>query len=287
MNFNVTAMNVLVGDSRCNASCPFCIAKMTPEIKRDKHFSINRNHLDAAYKLAMQKGATTLILTSKGEPTLHPNEISGYLGYLKDFPLKELQTNGLFSQVIWDTYLPTWYSLGLTTISLSVVHYQNARNAEIYNKEYPFLTRTIFKLRQMGYTVRLSLVAMKGFIDTAEELTQFIYFAENNEVDQITVTPINAPEGENSPQKQFVEEHRIDENYWNLTTQNVVHTLGGKYVYTLPHGADVFVFPKSGLNICLSRCLTRSVVDDTVRNLIYHPSGRVFLDWNTPGATIL
>jgi len=54
----------------------------------------------------------------------------------RKFPFIELQTNGIRladegENIDYDYYMASWYEMGLTTICLSMVHYDNVRNAEL------------------------------------------------------------------------------------------------------------------------------------------------------------
>ena len=129
----VRTFSVVAGTTACNAKCPFCVAKMTPIQGMNRRAIINYRNLKIACRLAEKADVTTALITGKGEPTLYPDMISSYLAQLSQhFPLLELQTNGLLlATPNFDVHLKQWYGLGLTTISLSVVHYEDKRNDAI------------------------------------------------------------------------------------------------------------------------------------------------------------
>ena len=146
----VRTFSVVAGTTACNAKCPFCVAKMTPLQGMNRRAMINNRNLKIACRLAEKADVTTALITGKGEPTLYPDMISSYLVQLSQhFPLLELQTNGLIlANPKSDLHLKQWYELGLTTISLSVVHYDDKRNDEVYTagKGYINLVELINKL---------------------------------------------------------------------------------------------------------------------------------------------
>jgi len=83
---------------------------------------INLRNLKIACMLAEKSGATTCLITGKGEPTLYPDLITEYIEAVNDtFPFIELQTNGINLKKIKEETLRRWYGLGLTTVCLSAV----------------------------------------------------------------------------------------------------------------------------------------------------------------------
>src|ERR1035437_8479153 len=117
--------SIVVGTRACNASCPFCISKQTGLFGTP--IKVNWRNFAIACKLAQKAKTTTVLLTGKGEPTLYPDHVTETLKALQsyDFPLIEMQTNGLAiaEGKVSDETLQSWYDLGLTTIAISVVHW--------------------------------------------------------------------------------------------------------------------------------------------------------------------
>ena len=84
--------SILVGDSSCNAKCPYCVSKVTPQLNVNKCKEINWRNFNIACKLAEANQIQTAILTGKGEPLLFPKRInvltSGKFGLLNSGRLK-------------------------------------------------------------------------------------------------------------------------------------------------------------------------------------------------------
>lgn len=274
--------SIVVGNNACNARCPYCVAKMTSKEKLRK--KINWSNFDVARKLAHIKGVTTVLLTGKGEPTLHPDQIMEYLKHLKqDFPFVELQTNGIeLANPEFDQWLNLWKLAGLTTICISMAHYDSARNSEILGTGYD-IGKLIDKLHDIGYSVRLNLIGVKGWIDNVNELTEFLQFARDHGVEQTTYRKVSMPDKtENSLE------------VWEWTKQHLVEDGGDIYNYinshatkimTLPHGAEVFDY--HGQNICLADCLSIKPETDDLRQIIFFPDGAIRYDWRYKGARLL
>ena len=134
----ISTFTVVVGNTACNARCPYCVSKMTPACGADKVQEPNMRNFDIACKYARQSGVSTVLFTGKGEPTLFTPHINMYMNRVQDFPFVELQTNGLN---LLDTEmrgaLELWYAQGMTTISLSVAHHDPQKNAGLLYPNRP------------------------------------------------------------------------------------------------------------------------------------------------------
>ena len=180
--------------------------------------------------------------------------------------------------------LDRWYENGLNTICISIVHYDNEKNAEIYTpgKEYPDLSETLSMLHEIGYTVRLSCVGVQGYIDDIESFQGLMNFAKENNVAQVSYCPMtNAGNSKNGKVSEWIEKHAL-KFYFNIAEHVRVN---GTLLMNLVHGAQVFDL--DGQNICLKNCLTRDPEEDTIRQLIFFPDGKLTYDWEYEGARIL
>ncbi len=286
-------LSVLAGSEACNARCPFCVSKMTPPngIKL-KEPEVNWRNFRKACILAHRSGVSTVMFTGKGEPTLFPNQITKYLRRMQEFefPMIELQTNGITLADLpeeYDSYLREWYELGMTTIAVSVVHYNPEQNRRVYlpyKKAYINLPELIRKLHRLNLSVRLTCVLLRGFIDSVPRLEELAAFARDNKVEQLTVTPVNKPEDIR------------DTAVWNWTNQHhispeqvaeIAKFLKEKasHLRTLAHGAEVYDL--NGQNICLNHCLDVRPNSKEMRNLIFFPDGHLRYYWQYPGAILL
>jgi molybdenum cofactor biosynthesis enzyme MoaA len=283
--------SIVVGTRACNASCPFCISKQTGFFGTPP--KVNWRNFHIACRLAQKADTTTVLLTGKGEPTLYPNNVTETLKGLQEykFPMIEMQTNGLRmaddSEEI-QAYLERWYDLGLTTIAISVVHYDQAKNAEIYTpdgKHYD-LAKLIAKLHKIGFSVRLCVMLVHGYIDSYEKVQTLIAFAKANKVEQLTLRPITPSEVTESPAvTEWTSKHTLGMALLNtiVTPFKAKATL----LQHLMHGMDVYDY--DGQNVCLGNCLTRDAANqkDEFRSLIFFPEGSLYWDWQYKGARIL
>ena len=114
------SFQVIVGDEKCNAQCPYCISKTTTEIDETKRLcssNINWRNFHKAADLAIRYNVVSAVLTGKGEPTLYPEQITDYCYSLRSrgFPIIDLQTNGtLFLGPLYqnEEHLAQWFGTG-------------------------------------------------------------------------------------------------------------------------------------------------------------------------------
>ena len=64
--------SVIVGTEACMASCPFCVSGVKPSKENLEERNINWRNLKIAANLANRSDIDTVMLTSRGEPTLFP-----------------------------------------------------------------------------------------------------------------------------------------------------------------------------------------------------------------------
>jgi len=282
----IQTMSIVCGTRACNANCPFCVSKMTPEA--ELHESINWHNLRKACQLAKIGGATTVLITGKGEPTLHPMDILMYLRHLREwgeFPFIELQTNGIELMGSLDKDdLEQWYIEGLNTICLSAVHYESRYNKQIYGDKYHSLPNVVSFLHNIGFTVRLSVMMIKDYIDTWEKVVALAQYCREEEIDQLTIRPITGPTVPGKSEvADWVEEHKPDDT-GIVRIKNKMREYATPVLH-LSHGAVVYDF--DGQNICLSNCLTTNETADDIRQIIFYPNGRIAYDWKYKGAILL
>jgi molybdenum cofactor biosynthesis enzyme MoaA len=288
----IQTFTIVAGTSACNASCPYCISKMTPRqgvgYKLEKTNWLN---FKKACRLAQINNVSTVLITGKGEPLLYPDQITQFLEEMKpyDFPIVEVQTNGLVLGSDWkkyEPYLKTWRKLGLNTIAFSVVHYEEKRNKEIYAPEgkYLDLENVINKLHKLGFSIRLSCIMLKGYIDSIEEVKNFVKKVREWDVEQLTIRGVTTPQKSEDEEvyswtkkRELTKGKILDISEW--LNQN------GNKLMTLDHGGIVYDY--NGQNICMSDCLTIKPEGEELRQLIFFPDGHLRYDWQFKGAVLL
>lgn len=290
----IGTMSIVAGTAVCNARCTFCVSKMTPAAGVDvKLEPVNWRNFEKACQLAEAHNVTTVLITGKGEPTLYPERIGEYLEKLAErnsFPIIELQTNAIPFGQRWERYeghLKRWYDLGLATIAISIVSDDPEANRLTYLPHmdtYPDLETTLRRLREIGFSTRLSVVMTKGVCDTVEDVKGMIRFAQANQVTQLTLRPVARPSRSQDPEAwEATGELMVAEA--NLRKIENFFELNAARLMTLAHGAVVYDY--DGQNVCLTDCLTIKPETDELRQLIFFPDGHLRYDWQYEGAVLL
>ncbi|MDD5192555.1 MAG: radical SAM protein [Candidatus Nanoarchaeia archaeon] len=284
----IQTFSIVAGTTACNAHCPYCISKMTPKqgISLEEP-RVNWRNFEKACRLAEIKGITTVLITGKGEPTLYPKQITKFLENLKrfNFPLIELQTNGiLLTQESYNKHLKRWYTLGLTMIALSAVHYKQERNKEIFSEEYPELENLIKKLHIIGFSVRISCTMLKGFIDNPEEVKNLIEKAKEWKLEHLSIRKLAMPKhSEDNEIAAWTAENLIKESEMTKIRNFVIRN--GNKLMTFHDGAKVY--DVHGQNICITDALTIEPDSDNLRQIIFFPDGHLRYDWQYKGAILI
>lgn len=286
----IQTLTVVVGSQACNAKCPYCVSKMTPSCGMEKKHKPNLRNFNVACKLADKTGVTTVLLTGKGEPTLHMDEVLLYTDKASafGFPFIELQTNGiLFEGDKYDRKLNTLYKLGMTTISLSIAHYDPLINASIIQgkSEKPYnVWNIVKKLHDIGFSVRINCTLLKGYIDKGMEVGNLVRACQDNDVEQLTLRNVTAPENsQNEEVANWVEQHKV--HGLEKTLSDWMILISATELLKLPHGATIYDY--NGQNVCLNNCLTPSKDPENIRQLIFFPDGHLRYEWAYEGAILL
>lgn len=285
----IQTFSVVVGSKACNATCPFCVSKATGDDGMiDQPENVNWHNFKIACRCAKNSMASTVLLTGKGEPTLYPDLISDYLLQLEpyQFSFIEIQTNGMkLMDKEYDEYLKRWHRLQLNTICISCVHFEQERNQEVYGKNYSDLLPLVDKLHKMGYTVRLSLMMLKNYVDGFDKIEEMVDFCRTNEVEQLTIRPIAYPINDDGDISQWIKKHTLEEVELKYINGGFENNSLINPVLHLSHGAIVYDW--DGQNVCLTNCLTTNKTDDNMRQIIFMPNGRISYDWKYGGAILL
>lgn len=285
--------SVIVGTEACIASCPFCVSRENINKNNSKARDINFRNFEIAANLANRSGVDTVMLTSRGEPLLFPDQISEYLKHLKkyNFPFIELQTNGilfLLQKERYENYLKEWYENGLTTITISVVSNQPSINQKIYMpkaENYIDLPYLIEYLHSFGYCVRLTCVCCKGIMDTTSKMQEMIDFAKSNHVEQLTFRPLN-DEFRRRETQEWINKNKMSKSQkkklQRYLEKNGIRLLVldriGK-VYDVNNQNVLFSFPLTKF--------TRDTNPENARQLIFFQDGHIRYEWEMEGGILL
>jgi len=280
--------SIVVGTTACNMDCPYCVSKMTCT-EAPKSSEVNWDRFSKACQIVEKAsdGLISVLLTGKGEPLLYQAQIQAYLSSMSgQFPLVDLQTNGVAIPTMKSTLLPLWRNMGLSLVCVSVAHWNPTISSRIMGGPADYDWRhAVHAIKEAGLACRLNLTMVGGAIDSVEGIDKTINVCKELEIEQLTIRRVTRPHRTISPEvSKWVGDHFPD-----LTEEGLYRHLlldgGGKVLLELPHGASVF--DVRGQNVCVNNCLTSTSNPDEIRQIIFFPDGRIAYDWCYPGARIL
>lgn len=272
----IQTLTIVTGTTECNANCPYCVSKMTPKHNIDTTKKICWRNFHKACRLAQIHNVSTVLFTGKGEPTLYPLEITDYLHEMGqyNFPMIELQTNGIRLENMDDRIWQSWYLKGLTTIAMSMIP------GRIISK----VRKICDRIHSFGFSVRLNFIMSKNRISRFTDIENTMELMRDWKVEQTTFTPVRMPKNcKDLSVKKWIIEHELSDDKISRISEDANRK--STKLMTLPHGAVVYDY--RGQNLCISNCLTVSPNDDNLRNLIFFQDGHLRYDWQYSGAILL
>ena len=300
------AYTVVAGSTACPNDCGICISKMTPSHGLSSLESVvDWDLFDKATNVAVSYGAKYFLITSKGEASLFPAQVSEYLHKVegKPFIRRELQTEGstiAHGGRMYDEFLKVWKNNGLDLVAISIYHYDDVKNHEVFkSKDAPYsLESLIKKIQHHGMNVRLSCVMLKNYVDNIDEVAKLIDFSKKNDVFQLTLRTADRPSVSlNEEVAKYVDDNKTPAEF----TDRVIEYLDDKGTLcdVLPHGA--LVYEVNGQNVALTTGLSSKfkksasatfdktyASNDTVRQLVFLPPSMLTTSWeNIYGGRIL
>jgi len=213
----IYSVSALVGDGICNANCAFCAGKYLRKEANSSSPLYLRN-LEAAIKLSARYGGWSLSLTSSGEPTCCPMDMTKALQvYAKCadqgayFPNVNMFTNGILlgNREFCDKWLPLWRDLGLTNVAISVHSVDRALQARAYGLKqfiyedehtikdltYPSFEKIKENVERHGIGTRVTLLLSKQNVCNAEVYEDSVYTLRHYGYDNITSWPVGNADG--------------------------------------------------------------------------------------------
>lgn len=284
--------SVVVGTESCIASCPFCVSGVHPNSENLKETSINWRNFDIACKLADRSNIDTVMLTSRGEPLLFPNQITKYLQHLQkyNFPFIELQSNFILvdkNKEKYIKYLKEWYELGLTTMCISVVSNKYEKNRLNYTPkgDYMDLDSVIRLLHGIGFSVRLTCILCNGITSTVDEIHELIKYSKELNIEQLTLRPLNEEFRRESAVK-WIKKHMLSDEDKDVIRRFLNEN--GTLLLELERIGSVY--DVDGQNVMFSSPLnmnTRDTDPNNGRQLIFFQDGHLRYEWEKEGGILL
>jgi hypothetical protein len=206
----IYSVSVLVGSGACNGNCKFCAGKYLRDQAKNSQFESEAakydKNLESAIKLSARYGGWSLSLTSAGEPTCSPEDVSRALVVYKKcanqgayFPNVNLFTNGILlgDKEFCNDWLPEWKGLGLTNIAVSIHSTEQHLQAKAYGlTKYPDFYDIFNNIRNYGLGVRCTLLLSKQYVYDAHTYDKSVHdLICYYDIDNITSWPVGNPDG--------------------------------------------------------------------------------------------
>ncbi len=259
-------ITVSVPSLGCTRSCPYCISKMTPDVIGVEKFTEAR--IELALRFAQSMGATSLLITSRGETLKNMDAVRSVMKIARvNFLPAEIQTNGDL-----DMYVDELALEGLNVYAVSI---DNPDQLEQQKKLYESVNANGLILR---WTVNLHDGTMRL---TAEEWLQI---AQEQGVRQLSFRKLTAPS------------HPVDEKPARWIEKNVHHLdrwmeqldfllKDRKVIRSLSFGPKVIEIGAISLTY-FPYCIQESGNEEELRSLILREDGHVYTDWNSMASVL-
>jgi molybdenum cofactor biosynthesis enzyme MoaA len=283
----ISSLSVMVGSPACNLRCPFCISKQTYRVQGPARCAVPLERIAflADKFLRVCAGLPYGIITGKGEPTLVPTEELGEIvailhGGGKGL-IPELQTNGTRLD---EQNLSHWRAKGLNTLALSCVSHRDEVNSRILSDGAVqwSLGRAVRIARDLGLLVRLTLVTVKGGVDTEQELGSFLDWAEKTGAHQLTFRRVGSPRQPSRPGAEavstWIENNRVEPDFVLRLLRERGHEQDG-----FPWAR---CFTCQGMSVVVTDCMTPPK-DRVVRHAVIQPDGHLYGSWDDPGNILI
>lgn len=259
-------ITVCVPSRGCTRDCPYCVSKMTPDSIGVYKFTEERVALSLNFAKTM--GATSLLVTSRGETLLNFEDVRMVMRIAKEINLPtEIQTNGDV-----DEYVRELAESGLSVYAVSI---DNAGQVERQKGLYKDIIANSMILR---WTVVLHDVSMKMNVE------EWLKLAESHGVRQLTFRKLTVP---HSPRDklpaQWISEHVHNLEPWMKELDTFVEKR--KVIRTLVFGPKVIEAGSISLTY-FPYCIQESGNEEELRSLILREDGHVYTDWNSVASVL-
>jgi hypothetical protein len=276
---------------RCDASCPFCISRLTA-LQGSRDIGPLLNGIPKAARLTQRLGIDTLVITGRGEPMLDDQVLTKVVRRWNKYsggttPRIEVQTNG---NHLNRHLLNGLFGLGVTSVSVSAASIDPQRSAEIMGlDDRGSYWDSLRCFRDAGFLPRLSLNLIDEdfhpgtfFPDYDPRVTVWLdrlaSEAVGSGVKQITLrelgVPRNEPEGARAG--EWVKKHGLDGHHARLIEATLSRV--GTAVYKLEYGPTVYSY--QGISWTVATCMAQEVEpSENIRSLVLQPDGFIHVGW--------
>lgn len=286
----IQSLSIVVPATRCINNCKFCVAQMVKEPYIDQMDS-NKPFYDLYQRdflrrldFARDNGCNTVMLTGNAEPQQNRPflEKFGTLNAQLDRPFRwiEMQTTGA---LLDDGYLRFLRNhVGVSTISVSICSFDNARNAEICGMKIPVdLEHLCNEIKRYDFNLRLSVNLTDEF-DGSTPKEIFCSCREVFHADQVTFRVLYTS-GEDTDQDRWIAAHAAAPDTVNAI-RAYIRACGAK-LERLEYGA--MKYSVMNMSTVLDEdCMAKADGRDEYKYLILRPNCKLYSKWDDPASLI-
>lgn len=291
---NIQSLSVVVPNPKCINSCKFCVSRQhcgNHKNLLDENLPDFHRHLEDYLKrleFARSNGCNTVMLTGCSEPQQN-RKFLAYFGMFQrmmrdPFQWVEMQTTGILLDRGYLQFLRD--HVGVNVISISVSSFYQQLNADIIGMpegHEVWMSTLCPDIKELGMTLRLSLNLTdalypdSGSVLSPEELFDL---AQIFHPDQVTLRGMY-DDGGDSPQAQWVREHRLDP----APFMEYIRANGAK-LGVLPYGTEKWSI--RGMTTVLdSDCMAKAEpTGENYKYLILQPDCKLYSLWDDPASLI-
>lgn len=301
---NVQSLSISVPTKKCPNDCKFCVSQMHPSLycNRFEHFS-DRAAAELQYMrrlaFARDNGCNTCILTGDGEPLSNQPHLErfAHLNWKLSSPFRwiEVQTSGIFLTNDMISFLRD--AVGVSTISLSLSHFNSNVNAQINQSPEKLaidIEETCARIKAAGFNLRLSL-NLNSHLGTYGP-SDLITYSKRLGADQITFRKlyVSTPRGEDwiedhkeCPQNDWINKHQYSDKAFVRLHSYIQEK--GRMLERLPFGAIRFSIESMSTVIdddCMNSKVEIKDASTAVKYLILRPDCHLYTKWDDKGSLL-
>ena len=272
------SLSICIPTNQCNKNCPFCISKMTGfgEINAEL---MERNAMKVKH-LAKTAGVNSVIITSKGKPTLEMAKTVSWIQMFKDY-LVELQTNGIILRE-HSQPLMQLMAAGLNVIAVSISAREDFQRMDV----------VFNNAKAVGLITRATVAVTNQFYNWS--LMDFVHKAQEHHIDQLSFRKLTAPTFGMDSSAQAIATAEFVKNMTDSKIYDDIMESLEKYVKSkqafvireLPYGSQVVDLDGIAV-VGFKYCIQDTNNNEDIRSLIFQADGHLYLNWNSKASVIL
>lgn len=288
----IQSLSIVIPSKKCINDCKFCVSKMHESEYEDALSSKNlyydlykRDYINRL-EFARDNGCNTIMLTGDCEPLQNRSFLLKFGDYNQalsnPFKIIELQTVG---NLITDDYLYFLrHHVGVTTISLSVSSFNDARNSMIIGCKIFDLKGLCARIKKYRFNLRLSINMTSAFsISGSTSAKSVINTCYRLGADQITFRRMYIPDDTVTEEADWMKKNYVrEDSSYVMGLKDLLNK--SKILEKLEFGLTKYAIDGMGIvydNDCMSK-----EASDTYKYLILRENCKLYSKWDDKASLI-